>query len=76
MHNKGPKDDAQRVNYDLSVVISHVPDYLKAKAKREAEEAERQARMQERVKVNYKNLSYTQIQVDGLDDISALLDEI
>jgi hypothetical protein len=76
MHNKGPKDDAQRVNYDLSVIISHVPDYLKAKTKREAEEAERQARMQERVKVNYKNLSYTQIQVDGLDDISALLDEI
>ena len=31
----GPTDDNQRVIYDLSIIISHIPDYLSYKAKKE-----------------------------------------
>ena len=72
---KGPKTDAERVNYDLSIIISHVPDYLKAKAKHEAEEAERREREKDKVKINYSNITSTPIKTEGLDDISDLLDE-
>lgn len=74
-NKKGPKTDSERVNYDLSIVVQHIPDYLKAKAKIEAEEAERKAREKERVRINYNNFDSVQVKAEGLDDISALLDE-
>ena len=72
---RGPKTDAERINYDLSIVLSHVGDYLKAKAKHEAEEAERRAREKDKVKIDYNNINSASIKTEGLDDISALLDE-
>ena len=73
---KGPKTDAERINYDLSIVLNHIEDYKKYKAKLEAEEAERRAREKERVKINYNKIpSITDIKSEGLDDISALLDD-
>lgn len=75
-NKKGPKTDAERLNYDFTIVLKHIPDYLKAKAKRDAEEAERQARDKEKSKINYNNIATnTKTQSEGLDDISGLLDE-
>lgn len=72
---KGPTTDAQRVNYDLAIVLKHVPDYEKYLAKLAVEEAERIAREKERVKINYNNIHSAPVQTEGLDDISDLLDE-
>jgi hypothetical protein len=74
-NRKGPKTDVERLNYDLSIIVKHIPDYLKAKAKLDAEEAERVAREKERVKINYSNFNIVPVKAEGLDDISALLDE-
>lgn len=75
MANKGPKTDAERINYDLAIIISHVPDYLKVKSKHDAEEAERRAREKEKIKINYNNITSALTKTEGLDDISDLLDE-
>ena len=74
-NKKGPKNDAERVNYDLAIVLKHIGDYKKYLAKLEAEEAERKAREKERVKINYNNISSAPKRAEGLDDISALLDD-
>jgi len=74
-NKKGPKTDIERSNYDLSIVVQHIPDYLKAKAKRDAEEAERQAKAKENIKIDYNNINNTPAKAEGLDDISDLLDE-
>lgn len=71
----GPQTDADRINYDLAIILKHIPDYIKAKAKQDAEEAEREARAKETVKINYNNINNTPIKTDGLDDISDILDE-
>lgn len=71
----GPKNGEQRIFYDFAILVNKIPIYLKAKAKLEAEEAERIAREQEKVKINYNNIYVAQTQTEGLDDISALLDD-
>ena len=74
-NNTGPKTDAERINYDLAIIVKHIPDYLKAKAKRDAEEAERLARIKEEIKIDYTRIRSMKIETDGLDDISDLLDD-
>lgn len=76
-NKKGPKDDAQRLNYDLAILIQKIPLYLKDKAKREAEEIERLEKQKNEVKINYNNIAHTQAPTGGgIDDISSLLDDI
>lgn len=72
---KGPKSDDERLIYDLTILITKIPVYLKAKAKLEAEEAERQAREKERTRIDYNNIYIAPVKSEGLDDISALLDD-
>ena len=74
-NKKGPTNDEERLRYDLAILITKIPVYLKAKAKLEAEEAERTAKEKERVRINYNNINSAPVQTEGLDDISALLDE-
>lgn len=74
-NKKGPKTDAERLPYDLTILIQHIPDYLKAKAKIEAEEAERAAREKEVVKIDYSKIKAKK-ESSGLGDISDLLDEL
>lgn len=38
--NKGPKNDDERLNYDLAIVLKHVPQYLAYEAKNKAVAAE------------------------------------
>lgn len=75
-NRNGPKNDADRINYDLAIVLKHIGDYKKYLAKLEAEEAESKARAKEQVKIDYSKIgSNTQKQEEGLGDISDILDE-
>lgn len=74
MNHKGPASDDERVMYDFSIIISKVPNYLSHKAKVEAQQAEEQKNAQ-KTRINYNNMQRTEIKHEGLDDISALLDE-
>lgn len=76
-NHKGPVNDEQRLNYDLSIIVSKIPNYLAYKKKSDAEEAERKKAQEDKVKINYNNVAQsTGTQNHGLDDISSLLDEI
>lgn len=71
----GPTNDVDRLRYDLAILISHLADYKKHVAKVQAQEAERQLRQKETVKVDYSKIK-TVNKTNGLDDISDLLDDI
>ena len=76
-NNKGPSDGMQRINYDFSIVVKKVPDYLAYKAKQEAAEIERQESMKENIKIDYSSISTNpkKEQEDDID-ISSLIDDI
>lgn len=71
----GPKNDNDRLNYDLAIVLNHIEDYKKYVAKLEAEEAERAAREKERVKIELNDVYKPQEVTDGIGDLSEILDE-
>lgn len=76
-NHKGPKNDSDRLGYDLAIVLSKVPNYIAYKNKIDAEEAERKKAQEEKVKINYNNIAKTtETQNYGLDDISGLLDDM
>ena len=75
INGTGPKNDEQRVAYDLAVLVGKIPLFLKAKAKRDAEEAERVAQEKNKVKIDYNHINNTQAKTEGLDDISNILNE-
>lgn len=72
---KGPKDDNQRISYDLAILVGKVPNYLKQQAKRELEEAERKAMEKENLKIDYNRVQAKKEET-GLGDISNLLDDL
>ena len=74
-NNKGPRSDIERLPYDLAIVVQHIPDYLRAKAKIEAAEAERKEKAKSATRIDYKKIYVAPKKVEGLDDISDLLDE-
>lgn len=73
MNHRGPATDKERILYDLAIIVNKVPNYLAHKAKCEAEAAE--AKAKKVVRIDYNNIQGANSQHDGLDDISALLDE-
>lgn len=75
-NKKGPKTDTERLPYDLAILVQHIPDYLKYKAKCDAEEAEREAQKKEKIKIDYNKVNTSVVKTEGLDDISDMLDEI
>ena len=76
INHTGPKSDIDRLRYDLAILISHTEDYKRYVAKVQALEAERLQRRKETIKVDYNKIKPVQKANDGLDDISALLDEM
>ena len=76
INHTGPKNDIDRLRYDLAILISHTEDYKKHVAKVHALESERQQRQKEIVKVDYNKIKPVQTNSAGLGDISALLDEM
>ena len=75
MRCKGPTNDADRINYDLSILINHISDYEKYLARSRAEETNKQTQ-KETTKINYNSVSNrSETKYEGLDDISDMLDE-
>lgn len=76
MKGVGPTDDAQRIMYDLAIIVGKVHLYLEHKEKAKAAEIERQREMQENIKIDYSKITNNQAQTNNLQDISSLVDEI
>ena len=76
MNHKGPTSDDARIMYDLSIIISKVPNYLSHKSKMKMLQAE-EKRESAKTHINYDNVQKNKIENNGgLDDISSLLDDI
>lgn len=76
MNHKGPVSDDARIMYDLSIIISKVPNYLSHKSKMKMLQAE-EKKESTKTHINYDNVQETKIANNGgLDDISGLLDDI
>lgn len=73
MSHKGPTDDAQRIPYDLAILVTKVPNYLAHKAKQEAMVEEMKREISSRI--DYNNIHVAESKSEGLDDISDILNE-
>lgn len=74
--SKGNNIDGEgRANYDLAVLMGKYSEYMKIKAKREAEEAERELKRKEEIKIDYNKVQ-AKTKQSGLGDISDLLDDL
>ncbi len=79
-HNKsshrGPKTDAERLNYDLAIILQHVGDYQKHIAQTKEEKVEIIKHTENKNKIDYEKL-YSQSQNQGQSDsILDLMNEI
>ena len=76
MKHRGPDSDDARIMYDLSILISKIPNYLAHISKMKMISAE-EKRESEKLHINYNNVQQTKIESScGLDDISGLLDDM
>ena len=76
MNHKGPTSDDARIIYDLSIIISKVPNYLAHISKMKMLQVE-EKRDSAKTYINYDNVQQAKIENNsGLDDISSLLDDI
>lgn len=76
MNHKGPTNDDARIMYDLSIIVSKVPNYLSHKSKMQMSQVE-DKKETERTHINYDNVQKIKNEDNGgLDDISSLLDDI
>lgn len=73
--HKGPKNDAARLNYDLSILLGHIGDYEKYLAKTKAEEEEKKAKEKENINIDYSKVQAKK-ETSGLGDISNLIDDL
>lgn len=73
MNHKGPTNDEERILYDLAILVRKIPNYLAHKAKMDALKAE--AKTEAASRINYNNVQSAEVKPEGLDDISAMLDE-
>lgn len=76
MNHKGPDSDDARVMYDLSILVSKVPNYLAHMSKMKMLQVE-EKRESEKLHINYNNVQSSKASGgNGLDDISGLLDDM
>lgn len=74
MNHRGPENDEQRILYDLAIVVGNVKAYLTYRAKMDL----LQEKPKEETKfnhINYDDMVRMEVEHEGLDDISDLLDE-
>lgn len=64
-----------RLNYDLTIVVKMLPEFLKHKSKMQALTAETCKSMETKTKIDYSKLEVKKAS-GGMDDISDLLDEL
>lgn len=78
-NRKGPSNDTERLRYDLAILMGHIEDYKKYKARVEAERAENEQESSNTAKaIDYSAISKVKetIKKENDDDISDMLDEI
>ena len=76
MNHKGPTSDDSRIMYDLSIIVSKVPNYLSHVSKMKMLQVE-EKKENDKPHINYNNVQQTKIENNsGLDDISDLLDDM
>lgn len=73
MKHTGPQSDDARIAYDLAVLVQKIPNYLAYEAKMSA--VKEDTKQSAASNINYNNVQRAEVRHDGLDDISALLDE-
>lgn len=73
-NHKGPSDDSGRLMYDLSIIVSKIPNYLAHTAKMKAVSAT-SSQSASKTKINYDNLE-NKTGAHDINDISDLLNEI
>ena len=73
MNHKGPKNDSERIIYDLAIVLRHLEDYFTWKAKSEANKKEvvRNATYDE---IDMSKLG--KVQQEQKEDISDIFDDL
>jgi hypothetical protein len=64
-----------RINYDLAIVVRKFPQWKKKQEMLRAEREDLERAQKEAIRINYNSMQRTEIKHEGLDDISALLDE-
>lgn len=64
-----------RINYDLAIVLKKFPQWKKWQEKLKAERIEAERAKKEAVRINLDDVYVAEVKQEGLDDISALLDE-
>ena len=74
MNHKGPGDDVDRLRYDLAILISKYPLFLKQQSKKLASQAALSIERQQ-PKINYSTLEKSNIN-DDENDILDLMDEV
>ena len=74
MNHKGPGDDSDRLRYDLAILISKYPLFLKQQSKKLAAQAISRLEKQQ-PKINYSTLEKNNIS-DSENDILDLMDEM
>lgn len=78
-NRKGPSNDTERLRYDLAILMGHIEDFKKYKAKVEAERAESEQENSNTAKsIDYNVISKVKetTRKENDDDISDMLDEI
>ena len=74
MNHKGPGDDVDRLRYDLAILISKYPLFLKQQSKKLASQAVSSLERQQ-PKINYSTLEKSNVS-DNDNDILDLMDEM
>lgn len=74
--HKGPKNDSDRVVYDLAILIGHMGDYIKYTTRTKEESAEIKSRVQTTNKINYESLNIQSKENQNDSNILDLMDDI
>lgn len=72
MNHSGPKNDNERILYDLAVIVNKIPEYLAYKAKQEAVKSEPVTKIE---RITYADMQRAVVKHEGLGDISDLLND-
>ena len=75
-NNMGPKNDTDRLRYDLSILLGHVGDFIKYTTRTKEEAVEIKNRVQTISKINYENLNIQSKEKTSDSNILDLMNEI
>lgn len=75
-NNKGPKNNVDRLNYDLAIILTHIEDYNKYIRSTKEQSKEIEKRTEKANKMNYEALYTQSAQQNKPDSILDLMNDI